>query len=75
MASQMKPAIYDTMAVTIKADKYDFKANGQSIKFKGFMTLYVEGTDQKEEKEEGILPPLEENQKVELQKINLLFPL
>ena len=70
MASQMKPAIYDTMAVTIKADKYDFKANGQSIKFKGFMTLYVEGTDEKEEKEEGILPPLEENQKVELQKIN-----
>ena len=70
MASQMKPAIYDTMAITIKADKYDFKANGQSIKFKGFMTLYVEGTDEKEEKEEGILPPLEENQKVELQKIN-----
>ena len=70
MASQMKPAIYDTMAVTIKADKYDFKANGQRIKFKGFMTLYVEGTDEKEEKEEGILPPLEENQKVELQKIN-----
>ena len=70
MASQMKPAIYDTMAVTIKADKYDFKTNGQSIKFKGFMTLYVEGTDEKEEKEEGILPPLEENQKVELQKIN-----
>ena len=70
MASQMKPAIYDTMAVNIKADEYDFKANGQNLKFKGFMTLYVEGTDEKEEKEEGILPELQENQEVKLLKIN-----
>ncbi len=70
MASQMKPAVYDTMAVNIKADKYDFKANGQSLKFKGFMILYVEGTDEKEEKEEGILPELKENQEVKLLKLN-----
>ena len=70
MASQMKPAIYDTMAVNIKADDYDFKANGQNLKFKGFMTLYVEGTDEKEEKEEGILPELQENQEVKLLEIN-----
>lgn len=70
MASQMKPAIYDTMAVNIKADDYDFKANGQNLKFKGFMTLYVEETDEKEEKEEGILPELQENQEVKLLKIN-----
>lgn len=70
MASQMKPAIYDTMAVNIKADDYDFKSNGQNLRFKGFMTLYVEGTDEKEEKEEGILPELQENQEVKLLKIN-----
>ena len=70
MASQMKPAIYDTMAVNVKADDYDFKANGQNLRFKGFMTLYVEGTDEKEEKEEGILPELQENQEVKLLKIN-----
>ncbi len=70
MASQMKPAIYDTMAVNIKADDYDFKANGQNLRFKGFMTLYVEGTDEKEEKKEGILPELQENQEVKLLKIN-----
>lgn len=70
MASQMKPAIYDTMAVNIRADDYDFKANGQNLRFKGFMTLYVEGTDEKEEKEEGILPELQENQEVKLLKIN-----
>ena len=37
MASQMAAAIYDTMAVNIKANGYDFKANGQTIRFKGFM--------------------------------------
>ena len=63
MASQMKPAVYDTIAV-------NFKANGQNLKFKGFMILYVEGTDEKEEQEEGMLPDLDENQEVKLIKIN-----
>ena len=69
MASQMSSAIYNTMAVTIDADGYTFKANGQSIKFKGFMVLYVEGTDQ-EEQEAGMLPELKESQEVEKIKIN-----
>ena len=59
MASQMSSAVYNTMAVTIDANGYTFKANGQSIKFKGFMVLYVEGTDTKEQ-EIGILPDLKE---------------
>ena len=70
MASQMAAAVFDTMAVNIKANNYDFKANGQSLRFKGFMALYVEGTDGKEVEEEGMLPPLEENQKVKKQKLN-----
>ena len=70
MASQMKPAIYDTMSVNIKANDYNFKANGQNLKFKGFMVLYVEGTDEKEEQEEGMLPALEEKQEVKLIKID-----
>ena len=69
MASQMSAAVYDTMAVSIKAGEYDFKANGQHLKFKGFMTLYVEGTDSKEEDEQGMLPELQENEEVKKQKI------
>ena len=69
MASQMAPAVFDTMAVNIKANDYDFKANGQTLKFKGFMTLYVEGTDKKEDEEEGILPALEEGQRVTKKKL------
>lgn len=70
IASQMKSAVYDTMAVNIKANGYDFKANGQNLKFKGFMVLYVEGTDEKEEQAEGMLPELQENQEVKLIKID-----
>ncbi len=70
LASQMSPAKYDTMAVTINANNYDFKANGQNLKFKGFMTLYVEGKDEKEQEEEGMLPPLEKDQEVKKVKIN-----
>ena len=69
MASQMAPAVYDTMSVTIDANKNTFKANGQNLKFKGFMTLYVESTDEKEEQEEGIIPELELNQEVKEQKV------
>ncbi len=48
MASQMSSAIYDTVSVSIDGNDYNFKANGQTLKFKGYMTLYVED----EEKEE-----------------------
>lgn len=70
MASQMASAIYDTMAISIDANGYIFKANGQKIKFKGFMTLYVEGTDDKEQEEDKMLPDLKEKQELKLQKLN-----
>ena len=70
MASQMAAAIYDTMAVTINANDYTFKANGQRLKFEGFMKIYVEGTDQKEQDVEGMLPDLKEKEEVKLNKIN-----
>ncbi len=66
IASQMAQAIYDTVQVNIKANEYDFKANGQNIKFKGFMALYVEGTDNKTEEEENSLPELKEKEELKL---------
>jgi len=70
MASQMANAIYDTMAVDIEVNGYNFKANGQNLKFKGFMTLYVEGTDSKEVEEEKMLPELTQGQEVKEKSIN-----
>ncbi len=51
MASQMASAVFDTVQASIEANDYEFKANGQSIKFKGFMTLYIEETDSKKQEE------------------------
>ena len=68
LASQMKSAIFDTLAITINANNYNFKANGQAIKFKCFMTLYVEGTDEKEDVI-GQIPLLEVGQEVKKEKL------
>ena len=68
IASQMASAIYDTISVTIDANEYKFKASGQNLKFKGFMTLYVEETDEKEE-ETTTIPDLVKNQQLKLEKI------
>ena len=68
IASQMASAIYDTISVTIDANKYKFKASGQNLKFKGFMTLYVEETDEKEE-ETTTIPDLVKNKQLKLEKI------
>lgn len=69
MASQMSDAILDTVSAEIKTDKYLFKANGSTVKFAGFMTLYVEGSDDKEEKAKK-LPVLTENQKLKCAAID-----
>lgn len=72
IASQMAAAIYDTVSVNINANNYNFRANGQTLKFKGFMTLYVESDDNKKEgkDEENTLPELTVKQEVKKQKID-----
>ena len=70
IASQMATAVYDTTSVDIDVNNYIFKANGQTLKFKGFMTLYVEDVDNSKNKEDIVtLPELEVNQKLEVKKI------
>ena len=65
LASQMSAAIYDTISVKIDANKYNFKANGQTLRFKGFMALYVESKDTEEKEENNQIPELQENETVE----------
>ncbi|SJZ52653.1 DNA topoisomerase-1 [Pilibacter termitis] len=40
VASQMKPAIYDTMRVTLEQNGIAFIANGSKLKFKGYTAVY-----------------------------------
>ena len=67
LASQMQAAIFDQTAIEILATRnqkletgFTFRANGQVIKFDGFIRAYTEGRDEKDEEEiEGKLPALE----------------
>ena len=69
LASQMKPAIFDTVSVKINADDYNFRANGQTLKFKGFMALYVETEDHEQKEEFAKIPELKEGQELINEKL------
>ncbi|MGX0124938.1 type I DNA topoisomerase [Staphylococcus hominis] len=64
VASQMAPALLETVALDVTQNDIKFRANGQTIKFKGFMTLYVEAKDDKDNDKENKLPKLNQGNKV-----------
>jgi DNA topoisomerase I len=74
LASQMNPAIYDTISVDIQTQNNDIlRATGSTIKFPGFLVIYEEKEDliQGEKKETNkLLPPLHEKQLLKLLEIN-----
>lgn len=70
IASQMAPAVFDSVSAEIAAENpaspaggYTFKANGQSLKFAGFLKVYPSKFEETE------LPDLEQNDNLELNKI------
>lgn len=64
VASEMAPAVLDTVRVDLLNGDVRFRATGSQVKFQGFMKVYVEGDDDKEEEKDRILPPLEKGEKV-----------
>ncbi|MCS7309881.1 MAG: type I DNA topoisomerase [Armatimonadetes bacterium] len=64
IASQMASAVLDVVTVDIQAGRYTFRATGSSVKFDGFMRVYVEGKDNGElsDEERPPLPPMMEGQ-------------
>lgn len=52
-ASQMTNAIFDVVNVDVTADAYLFRASGSKVNFPGYMKVYMEGKDEKEEKDES----------------------
>ena len=69
IASQMANAIYDTVTANIDVNNYNFRANGQTLKFKGFMTLYVETIEGEKEEEDNSIPELTIDQEVKKEKL------
>ncbi|GEN44907.1 type I DNA topoisomerase [Alkalibacillus haloalkaliphilus] len=69
IASQMAPAVLDTVTAHLMNQGVEFRATGSQIKFKGFMELYIEGSDDQKKDEQKVLPPLEEGEKVKAKDI------
>lgn len=67
IASQMKPAVFDTTSVEIQAGNLGLRTSGSVIKFEGFLAVY-DKKDQDTEKEKFI-PKLEKGQELLLDKV------
>jgi DNA topoisomerase-1 len=75
VASQMMPAIFDQTTIDISAgDKYTFRATGSVIKFDGFLAVYEEGKDEKDEDDDERAAKLPKVEKGEGLKLNSLTP-
>ncbi|GEL06882.1 type I DNA topoisomerase [Salisediminibacterium halotolerans] len=69
VASEMAPAVMDTMAVDLENNGVMFRANGSKLKFAGFMKLYIEGSDEGKEEKDKLLPDLAEGDTTTAEKI------
>jgi DNA topoisomerase I len=76
VASQMNPAIFDQTTVDIDAksasETFWFRVTGSVKKFDGFLKVYEESKDEKDDEDEELkhkLPPLETGQKLTLKSL------
>ncbi|WP_461218361.1 type I DNA topoisomerase [Lapidilactobacillus salsurivasis] len=65
LASQMTPAVYDTMMVQLEQNGVIYRANGSQMKFAGFTKIYQSST---EEQKENKLPDLAVGDQADLVK-------
>ena len=66
LASQMSDAQLERTNVQIETKNHQeyFVANGEMIKFEGFLKVYLEGTDDEEETQDGMLPTMKEGDEI-----------
>jgi DNA topoisomerase-1 len=77
VASQMMPAVFDQTTIDVNAKGkdgavYTFRATGSVPKFKGFLEVYEEGKDQKDEDDEELkhrLPAVAEGEELKFKSI------
>lgn len=65
VASQMSPAVYDTLSVKLEAGEYGFRASGSRLRFSGFLEVYSKG----EEEEDRVIPQLSEGDVLRLEEL------
>src|ERR1700761_6526225 len=76
IASQMSEALFEktTAKISISTRKDELVANGEVMKFDGFLKVYLESVDEDEEpqstEDNAILPPLSKGQRLDLQEMS-----
>ncbi|MCI8866986.1 MAG: type I DNA topoisomerase [Anaerotignum sp.] len=65
VASQMSPAVYDTLSVKLEAGECGFRASGSRLRFSGFLEVYNKG----EEEEDKVIPQLSEGDVLQLEEL------
>ena len=67
IASQMSDAALERTNVRIAADNHSdlFSATGEVLIFEGFLKVYLEGSDDDDEEQEGMLPALKVHEKLD----------
>jgi DNA topoisomerase-1 len=72
IASQMEPAVYDTVSVDIAADNYLLRAGSLNLKFDGYLKLYKEsdpnGNSNGNNNDKAEIPPLEKGENLTANK-------
>jgi len=68
LASQMAPALYETITIELKGKDYLFRANGSRKVFAGYTILYLEGNDEGKEEKDINLPELSEGELLQLRQ-------
>ena len=58
VASQMSSAVFTQVSLEFSCGKYQFRAGGSSLKFRGYLSVYDNSADIAEEEEGNGLPPL-----------------
>ncbi|MBO8464163.1 MAG: type I DNA topoisomerase [Firmicutes bacterium] len=68
LASRMKPALYETTTVKIKADKYYFNISASKLAFDGFMSVY--NIDNEKADSNILLKSIDENTKLTFEEFD-----
>ncbi|MBI1286873.1 MAG: type I DNA topoisomerase [Flavobacteriales bacterium] len=71
IASQMEDAQLErtNVSISVSTSELEFQAQGEVIKFDGFLKVYMEGTDDETEDAKGILPPMSVGQSLDADRI------
>ena len=70
LASQMKPAVFQTLTADLSGGGAVLRYYGEHMTFAGYRAVYIESTDDEQETPESILPVLEEGGSVSFTSVN-----